>query len=150
MAFARILVPLDGTKRSAMVTSYAADIAVPSESRLFLLAVVTVPEEPLGIAFGEKGSVGKPGSVDEETVLQEYLDLVAGELHKKGLDVETEVRRGVPSKEILRAALEWRCDVIAMTTRANRGLKRLVLGSVAEEVLRNSRLPVLLVAPPHV
>jgi len=147
MAFARILVPLDGTKRSALVASYTADLATPWETKVLLLTVLTAPEEPLDIALGEKGSIGKPEGADEQAVLREYLDLVAGQLKEKGLDVETEIRRGVPSKEILGAALEWRCDVIAMTTRANRGLKRLVLGSVAEEVLRNSRLPVLLVAP---
>lgn len=147
MAFARILVPLDGTKRSAMVASYTADLATPSETKVLLLTVLPGPEEPLDIALGEKGSIGKPESADEHAVLREYLDLVAGQLQEKGLDVETEIRRGAPSKEIMGAALEWRCDVIAMTTRANRGLKRLVLGSVAEEVLRNSRLPILLVAP---
>lgn len=147
MAFARILVPLDGTKRSATVVSYTTDIATPSKSKVLLLTVLTTPDDSLGIAFGEKGSVGKPGSADEEAVLREYHDIVAWQLREKGLDVETEIRRGGPSKEILRAALEWRCDVIAMTTRANRGLKRLVLGSVAEEVLRICRLPVLLVAP---
>lgn len=147
MAFARILVPLDGTKRSATVVSYTTDIATPSKSKVLLLTVLSAPDESFGIAFGEQGSVGKPGSADEEVVLREYLDIVAGQLHEIGLDVETDIRRGVPSKEILRAALEWRCDVIAMTTRANRGLKRLVLGSVAEEVLRTCRLPVLLLAP---
>lgn len=150
MPFTRILVPLDGTNRSATVTSYTADLASPSHSKVLLLAVLVDTDEPLRIALGEKGSIGKQQSDGDELVLREYLDLVAEELQEKGLEVETQIRRGAPSREILRAALDWRCDVIAMTTRANRGLKRLVLGSVAEEVLRNSRLPVLLVAPPNV
>ena len=149
MAFTRILVPLDGTRRSATIASYVADMATRSESTVLLLAIVAVPDEPPSIGLGEKGSIGKAPSADETAVLQGYLELVASEFRDRELDVETDIRRGVPSKEILTAALEWRCDVIAMTTRANRGLKRLLLGSVAEEVLRNSRLPVLLVTPPH-
>lgn len=146
MAFARILVPVDGSRRSATVVSYITDLATPSESRVHLLTVLATSDQEPGFSFAERGAVGQLRSAYDEASLRRYLDILAQQLQEKGLEVETEIRRGVPSQEILGAALEWRCDVIAMATKARRGLKRLVLGSVAEGVLRESRLPVLLIA----
>ena len=58
--------------------------------------------------------------------------------------MKTEVRRGEAAEEILKAAREAKADVIAMTTHGRTGLGRLLFGSVAETVLRESELPVLL------
>ena len=145
MPFARILVPLDGTRRSKSVLPYAAGLATRSNSKVLLLTVLPSPNER-SIGLGERGAIALPPSAEHEAALEESLQILARSLQQDGLVVETEIRHGVPSQEILRAAMDWRCDVIAMATRANRGVKRLVLGSVAEEVLRGSRLPVLLIA----
>jgi nucleotide-binding universal stress UspA family protein len=75
---------------------------------------------------------------------EEYLAPVAVELRKKGVRVRTQVRRGQPSEEIVLAAHEIGADLIAMTTHGRSGLGRLLFGSVAEAVLRESRLPVFL------
>jgi nucleotide-binding universal stress UspA family protein len=75
---------------------------------------------------------------------EEYLAPVAVELRKKGVRVRTQVRRGQPSEEIVLAAHETGADLIAMTTHGRSGLGRLLFGSVAEAVLRESRLPVFL------
>jgi nucleotide-binding universal stress UspA family protein len=145
MTFERILVPLDGTRRSASVVPYAVDLAKRFGSRVCLLAVQTGTQEPVHVAREERGAVGASRGEGDGLALRRYLDNLAEQFHEEALEVETEIRHGVAAPEILAAALEGRCDLIAMSTRSRRGLRRVVLGSVAEEVLRKSRLPVLLV-----
>jgi nucleotide-binding universal stress UspA family protein len=74
----------------------------------------------------------------------EYLRTIALRLEGHGISTLREVRVGDPVTEILSAADEFGCDGIAMATRARRNLGRLVFGSVADAVVRESRLPVLL------
>jgi len=61
--------------------------------------------------------------------------------------VETMLREGEPATEILRAAEEVHADRIVMGTHGRRGLDRLMLGSVAEAVVRKSQVPVMVVRP---
>ena len=145
MAFERILVPLDGSSRSASVVPYAIDLAKRFGSEVRLLAVQTGARGPVHVAAVERGAIGVESGEDDGSALRRHLDVLAEQFRDEALEVETEIRRGVAAREVLRAALEWRCDVIAMSTRSRGGLKRLVIGSVAEEVLRKSRLPVLLI-----
>jgi len=60
-------------------------------------------------------------------------------------DVETLVREGSPRPAIVEAALELDCQLIVMGTHGRSGLAHLLLGSVAEYVVRNSKVPVLTV-----
>ena len=62
-----------------------------------------------------------------------------------GLKPEMEVRFGNPPAEILKAASEYGTDIIAMATRSRRGVARLMFGSVADQVLKESHVPVLLI-----
>jgi len=145
MAFARILVPLDGTGRSASVVPYVIDVARRCKSKVRLLAVRTDVDDLVHIPREERGVIGSTRRTDDPSALRRYLDVLAEQFREKGLEVEADIRSGDPPGENLTAAFEWRCDLIAMATRARGGIKRLVLGSVAEEVLRESRLPVLLI-----
>jgi nucleotide-binding universal stress UspA family protein len=71
----------------------------------------------------------------------------AQNLRQIGYSVDTVVRSGDPVREILAAVKEKKYDLLAMATRGRKGLTRLVLGSVAESVLRDSPIPMLLVRP---
>jgi nucleotide-binding universal stress UspA family protein len=75
---------------------------------------------------------------------EEYLAPLAVDLRQHGIRVKTQVRRGPAAEEILRAASESNADLIAMTTHGRTGLGRLLLGSVAETVLRTTPVPVFL------
>lgn len=74
----------------------------------------------------------------------EYLAPLAAELRGRGVRTNTAVRHGDAATEILAAAVEAGADVIAMTTHGRGGLRRLLLGSVAEAVLRRAVGPVIL------
>jgi len=98
---------------------------------------------------GETGAIvpkGGVGKLVEGQVYQadEYLKTIAPRFGDHGISTSVEVRIGDPVKEILNASDEFGCDIITMATRSRRNLGRLVFGSVADAVLRDSRVPVLL------
>jgi nucleotide-binding universal stress UspA family protein len=77
---------------------------------------------------------------------EQYISRVANRLRAAGLAVRTDVRSGEAALEIHKAALDYEAEAIVMATRGRRRLEKLMLGSVAEAVVRDSRLPVLLVS----
>jgi nucleotide-binding universal stress UspA family protein len=75
----------------------------------------------------------------------EYLFRVQEHLASEGVHVEIEVIGGVPAPAILEYASTHDIDLIVIGSRGYTGMKRLLLGSVASEVLSKSRCPVLLI-----
>lgn len=71
------------------------------------------------------------------------------DLRRNGLEADGRCVGGEPVETILAQAAVWQADLIAAGTRGRRGLHRLALGSVAEELLRRAGCPVLTVGPPH-
>ena len=145
--FKRLLVPLDGTRRSASIVPLAAQIAQGFGCDVRLLSVVDA-------RTGEKGAIfprGAMGKLVEGEVYhaEEYLKTITPRFEEHGVSVSSQVRIGDAVKEILNAADEFGCDIITMATRSRRNLGRLVFGSVADAIVRDSRVPVLLyrVAP---
>jgi nucleotide-binding universal stress UspA family protein len=79
----------------------------------------------------------------------DYLNGVAEELRRDGLDVDVHALHGnAPAVAIVDLARSVGADVIAMATHGYGGLKRTVLGSVADKILRSSTLPLLVMRPP--
>jgi nucleotide-binding universal stress UspA family protein len=74
-------------------------------------------------------------------------DLRRLESHLGGIAVETVVRFGEPAEEILQEAEAFGADVIAVMTACRSGVKRALLGSVAEQLLRKAAATVVLVRP---
>lgn len=82
-----------------------------------------------------------------QSLLQDQLVPVQRELEAAGFDVSVVVRFGKPDEEIVKYAVEAKVDLVAMSTHGRTGLRRLVLGSVAERVLRRLSIPVLALRP---
>jgi len=139
--YTRVLVPVDGSDVAAAVIPFIVGIAGPLDFKVTLLRVIH-PVPPLG--------VDGPAYFNEEDVAARhaeaaaYLAGLAGTLEARGLRVRTLVRRGEPAREILAAATEARADLIAMATHGRTGATRVLLGSVAEDVLRHADVPVFL------
>lgn len=74
-----------------------------------------------------------------------YLQKVEDRLKAKGFRVDSHVRYGNDAEEILEHAAQKDIDLIAMTTHGRSGVRRFLLGSVTEKVLRHSPKPVFLV-----
>jgi nucleotide-binding universal stress UspA family protein len=134
-------VALDGSRVAEAMIPFILEIAGPLYMEVVLVRV-NRPVVPAVIEGSRHVIVEDPETsrVDAE----EYLAPLAVELRKKGVRVRTQVRRGQPSEEIVLAARETGADLIAMTTHGRSGFGRLLFGSVAEAVLRESRLPVFL------
>jgi nucleotide-binding universal stress UspA family protein len=81
----------------------------------------------------------------QEAEANEYLELVAGRLRPRSVNIQTQViAHDQPAIAILDAATQQGADAIAMTTRGRSGIKRLLLGSVANKVVRGATTPVLI------
>ena len=152
----RILVPLDGTRGSASVVPYAAAMASRMPFKVNLLLVQ--PESGARLPHPEhhqknsrnrasgKSSTDASAEEDLTRANERYLARHAQEFHQLGVETEEHLRWGVEVNEILHAALDLRCDFIAMATRYRGQHARSDKRSVAEEVVWRSRLPVLIVA----
>ncbi len=144
--FTHVLVTLDGTPRGESVIPYAADIARSMRAELTLLRIV----ESGTTDWSERGAIGKASA--DATIrslfleqAQTYLDRVAAQLASTGATAHTLVRQGQPARQIVTTAKELDVDAIAMSTHSRRGINRLMFGSVAEQVLHETSLPVLLI-----
>ena len=139
--YKRALVPLDGSIVAEGIIPFVLEIAGPLDMEVVLLRVL-LPIRPSvieGTRYVELEDAEKRRAEAEE-----YLTSIAVELRAKGVKTTTMVRRGEPDGEILAGAREAGADLIAMTTHGRSGLGRLLFGSVAEAVLRQSEVPVFL------
>jgi len=129
----RILVALDGSAESERILDEVDRIA-SRDASFDLLHVLP--------AFGH----AVPGAgVDVEDLAASYLEAVAERYPSRR--VKAYLWRGSPEEEIPKAARSLNADLLAMTTHARRGVSHLLLGSVAEVVVRNAPVPVLMTRP---
>jgi nucleotide-binding universal stress UspA family protein len=147
MVYRRMLVTVDGTRRSEAVIPPAVELARHTGCSIRLLTVVIPEEHRQGALWSEEGSlrVGARGVDSEVARADGYVSHLARIMQEQRVSVEPVVRKGRPGAEIIEAISELGIDVIAMATRSRRGLERLVFGSVAEYVLREAHIPVLLI-----
>lgn len=143
--FKKILVPLDGSELAESVLPQVRALAECAGGEIVLLRVAVVLAEAYLFADPRVTVNIRDNS---ETEAQSYLWGKAAELKREGFNVTTEVGAGPVGETILNFAENIHADLIAMSTHGRSGLLRLVIGSVADEVMHNSHVPVLLVRPP--
>ena len=133
----RILVPTDGSPSMEEVIAYAHELATVHGAEIRGLYVVdtggyaTLPVESSWNGVTE--ILKEEGRLALEAI-RELSDSVP---------VETTVERGEPSTEIVEYARDHNCDTIVMGTHGRGGIDRLLLGSVAERVVRSAPVPVV-------
>lgn len=147
--FSKILIPLDGTDDSEAAIAPAMEIAARFNSAIVLVEVTPGYGQILGAtaaeSFGASGSVAAAQEVAlaAESAASAYLDAVR-EKYGHG-EWECVTAEGGSSNAIVEQARATGADLIVMATHARTGLKRLFLGSVAEDVIRHCGIPVLVV-----
>ncbi len=144
----RILVPTDFSKYSENALKYAVAFADKFGAELYLLHVV----QDLAVFVPDMVTVAPPAAPAVEQITaaaQQALDRVVREHPFGKLGVHTEVREGAPFYEIVRFAQEANVDLIIMGTHGRSGLAHVLLGSVAEKVVRKAPCPVLTVRHPE-
>jgi len=140
-----IVIPLDGSELAESVIDPATELARATGARITLVHVAQMPEMggwPVLATLRER-------PVPKLDAAIAYLDRLAAELREDGFEVETHVERAVQTAVAIgRIAEELNADVIALATHGYGGLKRTLLGSVADKLLRASALPLLVMRPP--
>jgi nucleotide-binding universal stress UspA family protein len=140
----RLLVPLDGSELAEEALQSAELLAEAIESRPTLLRVVEPPSYPLS---GD-GYAYIPFDEDAELAsARRYLHDQVARFRERGLQAAATVAVGSPASAIAATARGQGIDVIVMATHGHGGLSRLILGSVATSILRQTTVPLLLARP---
>ncbi|HTH60867.1 MAG TPA: universal stress protein [Paraburkholderia sp.] len=154
--YARILVALDGSETASHALDTALQLARDAGAQLQPVYVIDVPVFALDVPGYDPAVVRH--AYEEEG--RRVVKLARERMEKRGVAGIPRVVEVKPLGDdvaccIQRAATDWHADLIVMGTHGRRGVRRMVLGSVAERVLRCATCPVLLVSlhmkkPAHV
>jgi nucleotide-binding universal stress UspA family protein len=137
----RILVPTDGSEEVERAVDHALELASIHDASVHTLYVVstkTFTGLPMESSWE---NVDRMLREDGEEAVERVRELAA----TSGIDVTTAIAEGKPSRRIVEYAERENCDVVVMGTHGRGGIDRLLLGSVAETVVRSSNVPVLTV-----
>ena len=147
--YERILVPIDGSPTSSAGLDEAIQLAKLTGARLRLINVI----DPLVFASGFESLGGY--SADMFTLLKEGSAKVLADgkarAEAAGVPVQTQSIEGLAARVsdvVADQVKSWNANVVVIGTHGRRGVGRLVLGSDAEQIVRSSRVPVLLVRAP--
>ena len=142
MKLNKILVPLDGSALAESAIAKAVEVAGDRSATLMLLRAAEAHTLP--------GTDPTEAQVEVVREAEDYLAAVAARLAEQGTrNVETSVWYGPAASAIVDAARLRKADLIVMSTHGRSGLGRLILGSVAESVLRGTTTPILLLRAPE-
>lgn len=141
LQFKNILLPTDFSPASLGATQRAVHLAKQFGATLHLLHVI---EDPIVLAPVFE-SIPMPPQSSFETYAQDRLDNWISEGDREGLTVELHWYHGQPVKRIIEFAVDHRMDLVVVGTHGRGGIAHLMLGSVAEKVVRLCPCPVLTV-----
>src|SRR5713226_7963893 len=138
--FKRILVPLDGSERAEKAIPTAARLARASGGMVLLAQVATIPV----MYESYSGSAYITEVIDTEVKnAEDYLATMALSDKLAGIKVEIGTLVGTPAQTLLSMATRFKADLIVMTSQGKTGMKRWILGSVAQKIARHSSIPEL-------
>ena len=143
--FKKVLAPTDFSDPSRVAVDYAVEMVAPGGTIILCHVVDDIP-----LTYGYVGVAVPPPELGRK-----MADEAAAELERfvpakvpPGVNVVRKVLHGSPFVSIVRLARDESVDVIVMGTHGRSGLKHILIGSVAEKVVRKSPCPVMVVRPP--
>ena len=141
-----VLCPVDYSMYSEKALHYAIEFAEKYQAKLYLMHVLDIRVYDIN-----DPDLYNINIVDKETIekLQARLLKCVSEETKGKIPVEAIVIQGVPFTEIIKAARDYKIDMIVIGTHGRTGLSHAIMGSVAEKVVRKSPCPVLTVRHPE-
>ena len=143
--FKHVLIATDGSRRSAKAIK--AGVALAKEMGARVTGFHGVGAAPYGY-YGEAMFIGERSFAKAERAVlaagEQHVAQIARAARRAGVPFEPLVARtGAAYEGILNAAHKRKCDVIFMASHGRRGFKSLLLGSVTQQVLTHSKIPVL-------
>ena len=146
--YERILVPTDGSDVAEAAVDHALDLAERYDAEVHALYVVDIDSVNISLGTEQVDRI-KQGRFDEMPEVkqdaEEATEYVANAAEQAGLDYAEHIRVGEPARAIRKFVEENGIDLVVMGSHGRSGLSRVILGSVAEKVLRRTHLPVLIV-----
>jgi nucleotide-binding universal stress UspA family protein len=140
-----MLVPLDGSPLAEQALPVAAQVCHALAGHLVVARVLPYPVEPLAAMGGYiPGEIYQDLEDDQRRLAQDYLKPLVERLETQGLSVEIRLEEGQPASVLLDVAKRLPADLIVMTSHGRTGLARFALGSVADRLVRDGEVPVLL------
>ena len=155
-AFRRVLIPLDGSALAEQAIAPALALGASGAVEYTLIIVVdppqlSTPSVMMAVAASNTDSTAEALTeiaAHRQIVAGQYVQRMGTELQQRGLTVRTHVAvHPRPAQTILKYAVATGADLIALATHGLGGLARLLVGSVADKVIRGASVPVLLVHP---
>jgi len=141
----RILVPHDFSETAERALTFALDLAEKLGAGVTVMHAYEIPS--FGYPGGPGMSVEMAGQI--ERAARAALEGVASRARRPGVEVGSTLRQGVPWSEIVAVVQETKADLVVMGTHGRRGFARMLLGSVAEKVVRTAPCPVVTVHGPE-
>lgn len=136
-----LLVPIDFSEHQDRLLAHARELARMYNMSLTLFHAIELRGLP--DAYGVDANPPKPGTLTDRT--KKVIEKRADELREMGVETRVEVRNGHPAVEILEAANDFEVSLVAIATHGRSGVDRMLMGSVAEKVLRRAPCPVFTV-----
>jgi nucleotide-binding universal stress UspA family protein len=145
MQFRHILAPTDFSEYSKQAVASALELAKKFGAKLSILHVVELPAYP--VEGYVPPSLSTTFMEDLEREASQELAQMVPEAESAGIELARLVTVGSPYRKILDMAEAEQVDLIVMATAGRTGFSRLIMGSIAERVVRTSSCPVLTIRP---
>jgi nucleotide-binding universal stress UspA family protein len=146
MTFGSLLLPTDGSDPAEAAARRGFDLAAQIDATVHVFSVADSSIATSATYVGDSSRIREQLRDGAET----NVTTVEEDARERDLDVVTAVREGIPSKEIVEYTVENGIDGIVMGTHGRGGFGRMVIGSVADKVVRTSPVPVLTVRPDQI
>ena len=146
LAIQRILVATDFTETSDRALDFGIELARKFDASITLVHAYQIP----AMGFADGGYIaGAEVAAQLATAAQKRLDAIVESRKTSGVASRAILREGVAWEEVNAVAKEIDANLIVIGTHGRRGLARALLGSVAENVIRTSTIPVLVIHGPR-
>lgn len=151
VTYDRIVVPLDGSELAERALPHAVSLASGIRRPVHLIRVIDITPltlvSPIGLGAEQAAWIAALNGLEaEEEIARDYLKDIKRRIFESGVTVTWEVDRGLVAETLIERVKS--SDLLTMTTHGRTGLSRWFFGSVAEELLRRSTAPVLLIRTP--
>jgi nucleotide-binding universal stress UspA family protein len=140
-----ILIPTDFSEHSLVATEYMNMLSKSGATRIFLFHAIPEIMHPYSYPIVDLNS--ETMLRDSEEVAKEQLRDLGKNQFGNRRNVTIHVRRGEPWREIVKFAQENAIDLIVMATHGRTGFAHILMGSVAEQVVRHANVPVMTIKP---
>lgn len=129
-----ILLAYDGKSDTEAAMDYAVRLSIGLEEPLYVLTVV---------------SKDQMDPEDMDPAVREYMEAAQQKIMERGVDVHTIIEVGKPDDVILEVAIKFQCDAIVVGRPDRSRFDRMVMGSVSQNLVENSKCPVIIVPTPE-